>query len=334
MTERWLAVARVPSIRSARALALTIACVTFVAAVAASSREVSYCGGGKPLQPAEVQEVAPGVFVRQGRHELMTAGNQGGIANIGFIVGRDAVAVVDTGGSACDGARLRTAIAIRTKLPIRYVINTHVHPDHIFGNVAFRADGPEFIGQERLPRALAQRGEHYLSANRRLMGEQTLEGTEIIGPKTTVADERLLDLGERQLLLTAHEVSHTDNDLTVLDVTTRTLWSGDLIFVGHTPVVDGSLLGLLAVGDKLGALEPARVVPGHGPAAITWPDVIAPQQRYLEKLASDLRQFIKDGRTMSDAVAHAAQAERGSWQLFDEFNPRNATAGFAELEWE
>ncbi|MFX8366277.1 hypothetical protein ABTL85_19130, partial [Acinetobacter baumannii] len=65
-------------------------------------------------------EVAPGIHVRQGLTEDATAGNFDAIANLGFIIGRDAVAVIDPGGSLHDGRSLRLAIRARTQLPIRY----------------------------------------------------------------------------------------------------------------------------------------------------------------------------------------------------------------------
>ena len=103
-----------------------------------------------PIAPAwadalPVDEVAPGVFVHAGRHEYADRDNHGDVANIGFIVGAEAVAVIDTGNSPTIGNGLRDAIRQRTNLPIRYVINTHMHPDHIFGNAAFAEDHPAFI---------------------------------------------------------------------------------------------------------------------------------------------------------------------------------------------
>ena len=74
-------------------------------------------------------------------HEVASGANANDIANIGFIVGERAVAVIDSGGSPRVGAALREAVRQTTKLPIHYLILTHVHPDHIFGSSAFSVVG-------------------------------------------------------------------------------------------------------------------------------------------------------------------------------------------------
>ncbi len=285
-------------------------------------------------EPAEVSEIAPGVFVRQGALELMTPRNGGGIANIGFIIGDEAVAVIDSGGSHLDGHRLRDAIRKRTQLPIRYVINTHVHPDHIFGNSAFIADKPMFVGHRKLERAMGARGAFYLTTTQRLLGDDAFAGTAIVLPTILVEDNLTLDLGGRRLILTAYPTAHTDADLTVFDETSGTLWTGDLLFVDHLPVVDGSLKAWLGVMETLAKIPATRAVPGHGPVTVSWPEALAPQRAYLTRLAEDLRSLIAAGQNMRFATEQAGQSQRPNWALFDEFNPRNATAGFAELEWE
>ncbi|SMF80277.1 quinoprotein relay system zinc metallohydrolase 2 [Tistlia consotensis] len=286
-----------------------------------------------PVDPLPVVEIAPGDYVHHGLHEEIAPDDGGDIANVGFIVGEQAVAVIDTGGSARIGARLLAAIRRVTDLPIRYVVNTHVHPDHVFGDAAFEASGAQFVGHANLPRALAARGAYYLAELQRTLGAAA-EGSRVVAPDITVADRATLELGGRTLEVVAWPAAHTDNDLTVYDRASGTLWAGDLLFLKRTPVIDGSLNGWLAAIDELRRLPAERVVPGHGPVSAPWPRALDAEAGYLSTLRDEIRRIIARGGTIEQALKTAGQGSRADWLLFDRTNARNVVTAFTELEWE
>ena len=281
-----------------------------------------------------LSEIAPGVFVHQGLVEMQSPENEGDMANAGFVVGSEAVAVIDTLGSAKVGTRLRNAVRAVTDKPIRYVINTHMHPDHVFGNAVFKEDAPAFVANHKLARGLGSRAERYLATSKRMLGDEAFQGIEVVLPTLAVDDKLSLDLGGRTLLLETQRTAHTDNDLTITDSATNTLFLGDLLFSVHVPTLDGSILGWLALIDDLKKRNAARVVPGHGPHAMELPEAFDPEQLYLATIVSDVRKLIKEGKTLEDATKTAGFEERDAWKLFDHYNVRNVTAAFAELEWE
>jgi quinoprotein relay system zinc metallohydrolase 2 len=301
------------------AAAVLVAIAQFVAPIA----------GAEPF----LREIAPGVFAHEGLIASTTEQNLGAIANLGLIVGDEAAAIVDAGGSVAEGRKFLEAVRATTDKPIRYVVLTHVHPDHWFGAAAFEAPGVTFVGHRNLPRALAARGEFYLHSFSRYLGP-LVKDVRLVEPTLLVDKEATLDLGNRKLVLKAWSASHTDNDLTLFDETSRVLFTGDLVFLQHTPIVDGSLLGFLRVLDELRKIPAVKVVPGHGPVGVAWPAALDAEQAYFQRLSKDLRVLVAKGATVEDAQRDAGQSERGNWAMFELYNPRNATAGFAEMEWE
>jgi quinoprotein relay system zinc metallohydrolase 2 len=282
--------------------------------------------------PFATVEVAPGIHIRSAPHEEATRDNLGGIANIGFIVGRDSVLVTDPGGSLADGEALRAAIRRTTDLPIRHVVLSHAHPDHIFGAGAFLPDSPEFVGHARLPQALARNGDYYRERLEEILGPG--RAGPVVMPTRTVGDAAEIDLGDRVVALAAHGIAHTDNDLSLVDRATGTLLPADLLFVGRVPSLDGSLKGWLKELGALKALPVTRAVPGHGPVSVDWPGGSADLERYLEVLLAETRAAVADNIGIEAAIETVAASERGRWALFDDYNGRNVTKAYKELEWE
>lgn len=282
----------------------------------------------------ELEAVAQGVFVHRGGQHALESPARADIANLGVVIGSDCVAVIDTGGSPAVGLALRQAIAAITPLPVCWVINTHVHFDHLLGNAAFAATRAEFVGHTNLAEAVEASRSFFVEHFAAELGGGGEAATRIIAPTRLVEDRIELPLGGRTLLLTAYPVAHSGQDLSVFDPATGTLFLGDLLVVERAPSLDGSLVGWLRVLEELPGEGVARIVPGHGPASVEGPREIERLREYLVSLRDGVRAAIRAGDTAEAAAPGIAPEEATRWALFQEVHPRNVVRAWVELEWE
>ena len=290
----------------------------------------------------ELKEVAEGVFVHFGTHEDANKSNRGDIANIGFILGKRSIMVIDTGGTKIIGQRLLEKIKTISNLPISHIVITHSHPDHFFGTEAFLSENPKIVGHEKLNRSLLSNFNFYKELQSNSIENEVLKNAKLIKANIKVKTENILkvDLGERIVEIKAWKSGHTDNDLSVYDLKTKTFWSEN-IFVERIPSIRASILGWKRNLDEIQKMDINMIVPGHG--NVVKKDVaLKPILKYFTRLISQVRKFHKDNVSLQESINLILQREildskkvnPEGWALFTEYHYSNVTKVYTELEWE
>jgi len=188
-------------------------------------------------------------------------------ANAGIIIGSEGVAVVDTLISAREAKRFIEAITAITNKPIKYVINTHYHLDHAFGNSEFVKLGALVIAQENDTMAMAKTAEETLKN----IGEfgltpEDMQGTTAAYPVLSYGDRLTIDLGNQIVELRHARNSHTDGDTLVYLQDKKILFAGDVLFTNYHPfLAEGNIEEWCAELEDLQAMDVEMVIPGHGP---------------------------------------------------------------------
>ena len=215
--------------------------------------------------PVEPQRVADGVYFVQGEAELGSPANRNFISNAGFVATPAGAVVIDALGSPALAQELLAAIARVTPQPVKVVVVTHWHADHIYGLQVFKAAGATIVGHRKAleylnsdtaaQRLVASRDELKLDADTRL-----------VGADRWIDADTVIELGGERFHLRHAGPAHTPEDLVVFAERSRALFSGDLVFRGRVPFVgmadSRSWIGALG---RLIDLKPELVVPGHGP---------------------------------------------------------------------
>ena len=295
------------------------------------------------IKPLDVKKIADGVYVHYGKHENIYEGsNIGDIGNLGFIIGDESIAVIDTGGSHQVGEALKLAIKKISRKPIKYVINTHVHQDHIFGNTAFLSEGVIIYGHFNLKKALKERGSQYI----RQISEagNKIKGTKIIFPHKIIAetspdqvkklsDKITINLGNRKLLLTSYPTAHTYSDASVFDLKTKTFFVGDLVQDERLPTMDGLVKNWIKVLNEIEKVDFKIMVPGHGKIQKD-NTALKKTKTYLQVLYNDVIDALKKDIPAEKVIEIAAESEKDKWVLFDRVNPGNVVRTLIRYEWE
>lgn len=250
-------------------------------------------------EPA-VEEVAKGVFA------FVQLDGSWGLNNAGVLVGRRGVTVIDTAFTEARAHLLAGAVASLSPLPVQTLINTHHHGDHTYGNFAF----PEatIVAHERCREAVLATG---LETTKFFPGVDW-GNIEVVAPFVTFDECLNVYVDDRRLELLTMAPAHTTNDIVAWMPEQRLLFAGDLIFNGGTPfVVMGSVAGTLTALERLRALDPQTIVPGHG--AVCGPEVIDDQVAYIRFVQELARTGAAAGRSPVDVATEADLGRFAAW---------------------
>ncbi len=258
--------------------------------------------------------VAPGVWFVQGDAALGTPANRNFISNAGFVLTRDSVVVIDGLGSPALARELREEIRRITPLPVRHVIVTHFHADHIYGLQVFKDEGAQILahrsGREYLLSETAQRR---LASSRQELAPWVDDETRLVEADRWIDGDTVLEVGGQRLQLRHAGPAHTPEDLVVWVERAQVLFAGDLVFRGRIPFVgQADSRGWIQALSGLIALQPRTIVPGHGPLSqAPGPDL---------ELTRDYLQHLR--LTMGAAAANLEPFEeayaRADWRRFED----------------
>jgi glyoxylase-like metal-dependent hydrolase (beta-lactamase superfamily II) len=278
-----------------------------------------------------IRRLADGVYAVVGD----TGRGSEGRSNAGFIVTRDGVVVIDALASPAQGATLLRTIRTVTRLPIRWLILTHHHPDHHFGAIVLKRAGARVIAHPDRQTLASADGDDVMVSNwTGVLGLREMQGFEFADtPDVSVTGDTTIVVGGRTLVISHPGAAHTPGDLTIWLPAERVLFAGDLLIEdGVTMVVDGSSAILLAALDRLEALRPAAIVPGHGRIPDDPQSLIARTRCYMLGLRRTMRAAVEEGTSMSRALAKLPPADMNRPVSRRSRERRNAVRVYAEVE--
>lgn len=246
----------------------------------------------------KLQQISPHVWAYAGTVPMSIAKSYG--ANAGVVVGEKGALVVDTLISAKEGQQLLDDIHAVTKQPLLWVVNTHYHLDHAWGNGVFATEGARVIGASRSTELLIERGTEGLAhPEKHGLTKEALEGTTLSPATVSFTGTVTIDLGGIVVELRSMPHGHCEDNLVVWVPKEKILFSGDLLFVGCHPFMgEGNIPNWLADLDALSKMGAEKIIPGHG--RIAHAKDITDMKEYLRVFDVNAVKLAK-GKSQADA---------------------------------
>jgi glyoxylase-like metal-dependent hydrolase (beta-lactamase superfamily II) len=290
--------------------------------------------------PLPYYKIAPNTYFFFGNIAEVDGINRGFNGNAGFVVTQEGVLVVDALGTPALAHRMIASIRKVTPKPIRYLIVTHAHPDHFYGASAFAAiPGLKIISHQGTEEYVYSSTIQRSVAYRKVFLPREMKDFHVVVPDMLIGggnpSHLSLKFGGKtfEIYDTGHHHSH--GDLVMWQKEDRILWISDLAFNGRTTYIgDGHLPEIDAMQDWMKQQFPdvALMIPGHGAPQTAPFEMVAKTRSYVDGLTEKIRQSLKQGLSLQDAVAHADLSEFKDWPLYDLNHRINANYVYRLLE--
>jgi glyoxylase-like metal-dependent hydrolase (beta-lactamase superfamily II) len=282
------------------------------------------------------KQVAPRTWFFQGEAGMASAQNKGFMSNAGFVVTGDGVVVFDALGTPALGRAMLAAIRRITPQPVKRVIVSHYHADHFYGLAAFKDAGAEIWAQRRAQAYLTSGQASDRLAQRRLdLFPWVDEKTRIVTPDVWLDGDTDFRLGGITFRVLYAEGAHSPEDVMMYVVEERVLFAGDLLFAGRVPFVGtADSKGWLKAMDKMIAVKPAVVIPGHGAASTDVERDLVLTRDYLVYLRETMGRAVADLDSFDDAYARTDWSKFKGLPAFEQANRINAYGTYLLMEQE
>jgi glyoxylase-like metal-dependent hydrolase (beta-lactamase superfamily II) len=282
------------------------------------------------------QRVSEHCWFFEGQAGMASSENKGFMSNAGFVVTGDGVVVFDALGTPALGRAMRVAIAKVTSQPIRRVILSHYHADHIYGLQEFKSPGVEIWAQRKAEIYLASGVAVERLAQRRAdLAPWVDADTRIVRPDLWIDGDTDFRLGGLTFRLLYSEGAHSPEDIMLYVVDDRVLYAGDLLFAGRVPFVgNADSAGWLKAMDKMIALAPTVVIPGHGGASKDVARDLALTRDYLSYLRETMGRAVREMESFDTAYARTDWTRFAALPAFAQANRLNAYGTYLTMEQE